>query len=181
MDIDKLVYQFQQKNMEAFQKLYELYELSLKTVIYRIVKNQEDTEEILQDVFIKAWYNAGDYSPKKGRFYTWMLTISRNMAIDKIRSKNFKKNQKNMTLDFLSEIVESRESLEHNTDYIGMEFFLKGMNDGDKRLLDLIYFQGFTYKEVSEEIKMPIGTVKTKMRKCILNLRRRVHQMENVA
>lgn len=181
MEIDKLVYKFQEKDMGAFQKLYELYELSLKTVIYGIVRNQEDTEEILQDVFVKAWYSAGDYSPKKGRFYTWILTISRNMAIDKVRSKNFKKNKQNMALDFLEDVVESRESLERNTDSIGVEYFLKGMNDSDKKLLELIYFQGFTYKEVSEEINMPVGTVKTKMRKCILNLRQRVQQTENLA
>ena len=103
------------------------------------------------------------------------------MAIDKLRSKSFKKNQNNLTLDFLADVVESRESLDRNTDSIGLEFFLKGIDNSDKRLLELIYFQGFTYKEASEEINMPIGTIKTNMRKCILNLRRRVHQMENVA
>jgi len=181
MEIDTLINKFQQKDIEAFQKLYELYASNLKAVIFGIVKNQEDTEELLQDVFVKAWNNIHDYSPKKGRFYTWILTISRNMAIDKLRSKRFRKNRNNMSLDFLANSVVSKENLERTTDYIGVDFFLKAISNNDKKLIELIYFQGFTYKEVSEKMNMPIGTIKTNMRKCILNLRKRVHRMENVA
>ena len=180
MEIDKLVDRFQQKDINAFEKLYECYALNLKTVIYGIVRNNEDAEEILQDVFVKIWNNFNDYNPEKGRFYTWILTISRNMAIDRMRSKKSKKNQRNIALDLFTDFIDSGENLDRNTDSIGIEYFLKGMNDDDKKLLELLYFQGFTYRETSKKINMPIGTVKTKMRKCIADLRKRVYRTENL-
>ena len=86
------------KDVKAFEKLYQLYKESISGIIFNIVRDKELTEEILQDVFIKAWNNADSYSSKKGRFFTWLLNIARNRAIDTLRSRSFKNNQKNIYL-----------------------------------------------------------------------------------
>ena len=105
MELEELVQRFQQKDIKAFEKLYDMYADNMKAVIYNIVRNEEDVEEILQDVFVKVWNNSDSYSPKKGRFYTWLINISRNAAIDKTRSKDFKKSGQNSDATFFRRYI----------------------------------------------------------------------------
>ncbi len=172
MELEELVDKFQQKDIKAFERLYEMYSVNMKSVIYNIVRNEEDTEEILQDVFVKAWNSAESYSSKKGRFYTWLINISRNAAIDKTRSKDYKKGKQNSDATFFVDIFESYDNLDNRVDAIGIKKYLGNIKDKCKVLIELIYFKGYTQKEVSEEIKIPLGTVKTNLRKCISDLRK---------
>ena len=158
----------------AFNKLYEMYSQSMLGVIYNIVRNQELAEEVLQDVFIKAWNNASSYSPKKGRFFTWLINISRNAAIDKTRSKAYKQNKGNPDASFFVDIFETHDSLDDQMDAIGIKKFVLGLKEKCKNLNELLYFKGYTQKEASEELAIPIGTVKTQNRRCIATLREAV-------
>jgi len=157
--------------MKAFEQLYDMYSDQMKAVIYNIVRNREDVEEIVQDVFIKAWNNAESYSADKGRFYTWILNISRNAAIDKIRSKDFKKGKQNSDATFFVDIFESHDNLDKKVDAIGIKKYLKNIKEKCKVLIELIYFEGYTQKEASEETDTPLGTIKTNLRKCMSDLR----------
>jgi RNA polymerase sigma-70 factor (ECF subfamily) len=94
-ELEILVQQFQSKNQVAFKKLYGMYSQSIHGVVYNIVKDAHIADEIMQDVFIKAWHKADTYSSKKGRFFTWILNIARNAAIDMTRSKAFKQYKQN--------------------------------------------------------------------------------------
>ena len=94
MQPDELILRLQQKDEKAFERLYTLYSESIFGVINSVLHDTEASEEVLQDVFIKVWDNCESYSSKKGRFFTWLLNIARNAAIDKTRSKSFKNQKK---------------------------------------------------------------------------------------
>lgn len=166
-----LISQFQKKDLKAYEELYKLYCDSISGVVNNIVKDNNVAQEITQDVFIKAWNNAENYSSKKGRFFTWILNIARNSAIDYTRSKKFKQSKQNLNADFLVDILETSSSLDSTTNTIGLKEFVTKLGDSCKAVIELIYFKGFTQKEASEELSMPIGTIKTKNRTCIGELR----------
>ena len=171
MQLEQLVSKFQQKDVKAFETLYNMYSDSMHGVIYNIVRDNEIAEELMQDVFIKAWNKADMYSAKKGRFFTWILNIARNAAIDKTRSKNFKNSHKNLNADFFVDILQHSESLDAKTDAIGIKNFVTKLAEKCKEVIELLYFKGYTQKEASETLKMPIGTIKTRNRNCIKELR----------
>ena len=174
MDIDLLVEKFKQKDEKAFEKLYSMYSDSMHGVIYNIVRDHDIAEEVMQDVFIKAWHKADSYSSKKGRFFTWILNISRNAAIDKTRSKAFKNSKQNLNSDFFVDIIESNESLDNTTDALGIKKFVSKLAEKCKKVIELLYFKGYTQSEASEALDMPIGTIKTRNRNCIQELRNMV-------
>ncbi|MBB3122553.1 MULTISPECIES: RNA polymerase sigma factor [Mesoflavibacter] len=171
MQLEYLVSQFQKKDEKAFEKLYNMYSQSMHGVIYNIVRDNEIAEEVMQDVFIKAWEKADSYNSSKGRFFTWLLNISRNAAIDKTRSKAFKKSSKNLNSDYFVDIIHSSDNLGSKTDAIGIKKFVDKLAEKCVKIIELLYFKGYTQKEASEELDMPIGTIKTRNRNCIQELR----------
>ena len=170
-NLETLVRQFQNKDQVAFEKLYNMYSKSIHGVVYNVVKSSDISDEVMQDVFIKAWNKADTYSSKKGRFFTWILNIARNAAIDKVRSKAFKQSKQNLSSDFFVDIITSNDNLDASTDAIGIKKFVTNLGQKCKEVIELLYFKGFTQKEASEELQMPIGTVKTRNRNCIQQLR----------
>jgi len=170
-DQSQLILQFQQKDVKAYEKLYNLYCNSISGVVNNIVKNDDVAQEITQDVFIKAWNKADTYSAKKGRFFTWLLNIARNAAIDYTRSKKFKQSKQNLSADFFVDILESSSSLDSETNTIGLKEFVTKLGETCKSVIELLYFKGFTQKEASEELNIPLGTIKTRNRTCIGELR----------
>lgn len=171
MDLDLLIVQFQKKDEKAFESLYNMYSESMHGVIFNIVRDHTVAEEVMQDVFIKAWHKADTYSSKKGRFFTWILNIARNAAIDKTRSKAFKKSKQNLDSDFFVDILETHDSLDNKTDAIGIKKFVAKLGEKCKSVIELLYFRGYTQTEASEALNMPVGTIKTRNRNCIKDLR----------
>jgi RNA polymerase sigma-70 factor (ECF subfamily) len=148
-----------------------MYHKNVSGIVFNIVRDQEVAEEITQDVFIKAWNNSASYSVKKGRFFTWILNIARNAAIDKTRSKEFNKKSKNLDAQIFVDILEDQVNLDSQTDTIGLKAFVGKLADTCKKLIELLYFKGYTQKEASENLEIPLGTVKTRNRNCLGNLR----------
>ncbi|AUC80966.1 RNA polymerase sigma factor [Lacinutrix sp. Bg11-31] len=174
MQLEALVAKFQKKDERAFEKLYNMYSESMHGVIYNIVRDHDIAQEVMQDVFIKAWHKADSYSSSKGRFFTWILNIARNAAIDKTRSKSFKNSSKNLNADYFVDILPTQDNLDNSTDAIGIAKFVGKLADKCKKVIDLLYFKGYTQKEASETLDMPIGTIKTHNRNCIKELREMV-------
>lgn len=172
MELDLLVQRFQEKDRRAFEKLYEMYHLNIHGVIHTIVRDRELAEELAQDVFIKIWNNAASYNSSKGRFFTWILNIARNTAIDELRSRNYKNLKKNLSADYFVGILERADSEDVETpDTRGLKKLVSGLKGKCIELLELLYFKGYTQKDASEELKIPLGTVKTRNRNCISKLR----------
>ncbi|QLG43998.1 RNA polymerase sigma factor [Costertonia aggregata] len=171
MQLEVLVKNFRKKDMAAFERLHAMYAENICGAINTIVKNDVLAQEICQDVFVKIWNNAETYNPSKGRFFTWVLNIARNAAIDKIRSRSYKNEKKNLSTDHFVGIVESSEDEPRNFDAAGLKKLVKNLKEKCIQIIDLIYFKGYTQKEVAEELEIPIGTVKTRNRSCISQLR----------
>jgi len=91
---EELVSRLLQKDQQAFSYLYDNYAGALNAVIYRIVEEKELAEDILQEAIIKIWNNFTSYNKSKGRLFTWMVNITKNLSIDTVRSKGYKKQKK---------------------------------------------------------------------------------------
>lgn len=159
------------KDKKGFDVLYNNYSTSLYGVINMIVKKEEFAEEILQDTFIKIWKKIEDYDASKGRFFTWMLNIARNMAIDKLRSKEFKSGSKTDDISTFVDIGDSGYAEKHNMDHIGVRDVLKKLSEEHQFLIQKMYFEGYSQSEIAEEFDIPLGTVKTRVRAAMSKLR----------
>ncbi|MFV8226059.1 RNA polymerase sigma factor [Christiangramia aquimixticola] len=171
MQQDGLILELQNGNQRAFERIYELYSESVYGIIYSIVNEKDVAEEILQDVFLKIWNNASSYNSEKGRFFTWILNIARNASIDQLRSKSHRNSKKNLAADNFVDILESKSNFIGTADAIGIQKYIKVLKPVCKKLIDLLFFKGFTQKETAEELEIPLGTVKTRNRACINQLR----------
>ena len=160
----------QRGSEEGFKILYQNYSASLLGVIERMVLDKSLAQDVLQDAFVKIWKNFASYSPEKGRLFTWMLNIARNMAIDTLRGKHQKAAKKIQSVEeFVNNEVVGISMT--STDYIGVDTALKGLKSEHSKLIELAYFQGYTQEEISEEEKIPLGTVKTRIRAALQQLR----------
>lgn len=159
------------KEERAYTILYDMYSKSLFAVITNLVKDREEAEDVLQEVFVKIWKNIDSYSESKGRFYTWILNIARNTAIDKLRSKGYNNNKKNLSADNFVHLFDESNKLTNKIDAIGLQDFVKKLKPKCIQIIDLLFFKGYTQQEASEELAIPLGTVKTQNRNCINDLR----------
>ena len=171
MTQEELLVLIYKKDDKAFTYLYDMYSKSLFAVINVLVRNTEEAEDVLQDVFVKIWKNMDSYNESKGRFYTWILNIARNTSIDKLRSKNFNNSQKNLSSDNFVNLLEDSTKLSNKVDTIGIHEFVKRLKPKCIQIIDLLFFKGYTQQEAAEELAIPLGTVKTHNRNCINDLR----------
>ena len=166
-----LVSALKAKERMAFNYLYDNYSKVLFGVIDRIVQSEEIANDVLQESFVKIWKNIESYTDAKGSLYTWMLNVCRNLAIDTIRSKNFKKELQNRSIDDYVNMINRTEQVQTKVDHIGLKEVIAKLKPEQKILIDKIYFEGYTQEETSEELNIPLGTVKSRIRATIKQLR----------
>lgn len=159
------------KDDRAFTTLYDMYSKNLYGVIYNLIRNKEEAEDVLQEVFVKIWKNIDSYNESKGRFFTWILNIARNTTIDKLRSKGFNNSLKNLSSDNFVHLLDDSNKLTNKIDTIGIQEFVKKLKPKCIQIIDLLFFKGYTQQEASDELEIPLGTVKTQNRNCINDLR----------
>lgn len=165
---NELVMLLKQRDREGFSYLYDNYSAALYTVILSIIPDREQANDILQEVFIKIWRQVELYDESKGRLYTWMIQIARNAAIDVVRSTKYKQSQKNQEID---ESVYGNETEEFNPDKIGLRPMVHKLRQEHRELVELSYYQGFTHEEIARTLNLPLGTVKTRLRSALIQLR----------
>lgn len=135
-------------------------------VIFRIIKQKESAEEVLQDAILKVWKNAAKFDTKRGKLATWVANISRNAAIDRVRLKKI-----NASGQDLEPVKHTLKYEGLNPDTIGLKELTEKLNPKHKEIIDLIYFNGFSHSETAEHLEIPLGTVKTRLRAAISILR----------
>lgn len=168
----QLVELLKQKERTALAYLYDHYSPTLYGIIHRIVKQEDVSEEVLQDAFVKIWDKIDTYDSGKGRLFTWMLNITRNLAIDKLRSKEFTYTGKTDRLDNTVSSVSPDLYVEQQMKDHGLINLLRHLSPEQQMIVDLIYFKGYTHSEVAKEFDMPLGTVKTRLRAALVKLRK---------
>ena len=159
------------KDEKAYNYLYDNYSGALYGVIMKVLDKEELANDVLQDVFVKIWRSIDQYDSSKGRLYTWMLNIARNSSIDMLRSKSFQQEQKTTDIDNTVYLNDNRRTSSNNTDAIGLKKSVMNLKQEFRVLIDMAYFQGFTQEEISKTLNIPLGTVKTRMRNAILELK----------
>ncbi|SEA16166.1 RNA polymerase sigma factor [Pedobacter hartonius] len=156
----------------AIQALYDMYSGALLGVISRIVQQPEVAEDLLQETFIKIWNSADSYDSSKGRLFTWMINVARNMAIDKLRSKDFRNANKNQDIENNVDFIDSQKKITFNADTLGLRDMVTALKPEFNDVLNMVYFKGYTHVEAAEELNLPLGTVKTRIRMAIMELRK---------
>jgi len=120
---------------------------------------------------MKIWEKIQSYDATKGRLFTWMLNIVRNLAIDKTRSKEFSQSRKTDDIDNFVSSLDSARNTELAVDAIGIKELLNKLPEEQRFVVEKIYLGGYTHAEVSDEFGLPLGTVKTRIRTAMIELR----------
>ncbi|MGG9972396.1 RNA polymerase sigma factor [Ferruginibacter sp. SUN002] len=168
----ELVQMLQMQDQQAFSYLYDNYAAALNGVIYRMVEDKELAEDILQDAFVKIWNNFAQYDSSKGRLFTWMINLTRNLTIDTLRSKGYKKQQKISSDENAVSNVQDQSFGADKFDTMGLQKHLANLRPEQRSIIDMAYFKGYTQDEIAKHTGIPLGTVKTRMRAAIIELRK---------
>jgi RNA polymerase sigma-70 factor (ECF subfamily) len=157
------------RQQTAFSYLYDNYASALYGIIVSIVPDRELANDVLQEVFVKIWKQVSTYDASKGRLFTWMMNIARNASIDMLRSKNYQRSKQNRELT--ETVYEKGGSTSTNVEQIGLRKLVNSLKEDYRILLELAYFEGLTQDEISKMLNMPLGTVKTRLRTALIQLR----------
>lgn len=151
--------------------LYDHYSAALFGVVVRIVKQEAVAEEVLQDIFLKIWDRIQYFDSSKGRLFTWMLNIARNQAIDKTRSREISQLRKTDDLENFVYQIDRTDFGQTSIDAIGLKEVMQKLPDEQRFVVEQLYLKGYTQSEVAEEFNIPLGTVKTRLRMAMNELR----------
>jgi RNA polymerase sigma factor (sigma-70 family) len=165
----ELIALLKQRKQSAFNYLYDNYSGVLYGTITAIVPDKEFANDVLQEVFVKIWRGCETYDANKGRLCSWMMNIARNASIDMLRSKNYQSNHQNRELS--ETVYEKGGGVSTNVENIGLRKLVHSLKEEYKVVVELSYFQGFTQDEISKMLNMPLGTVKTRLRTALIQLR----------
>jgi RNA polymerase sigma-70 factor, ECF subfamily len=157
-------------DQEAVRTLYARFARPVYGMGMRILGNPGAAEELTQDVFLAAWRKAARYDPARGRLSTWLMTIAHNLAVDRLRREAGRAPVLSDDLDeVLSMAVTDEDAVLDRED---VRRVLADLTVGERRLLHLSYFRGWTAREIAEADGIPLGTVKTRLRATLIKLRR---------
>lgn len=170
MHENELITALKDGDKNALGTVYDRYGAALYGVVLRIVQSPEHAEEVVQDVFMKIFRNIASFDETKGKFYTWALNIARNSAIDATRTSEFRNRQKTEQFDFV--VYRESHPTTTNVEAIGLREIVNKLDEKHRKVIDLAYFQGYTQSEIEQEMNIPIGTVKTRLRLAIKELRK---------
>lgn len=163
----------------ALAKLYDNTARLVYSLILRILKNVQDSEEVTQEVFYSVWKKASTYDASKGSVMGWIVSIGRNRALDRLRSKRHKEKVQEVTL---AENRLAGSGSDNENDEVSQHLINKESSDSvykateilpedERKLIELSFYEGFTHSKIAEHLNMPLGTVKTKIRRAVGRLR----------
>lgn len=168
---EELVQALYQKDERALSYLYDNYSAALYGLLLRMIQDEELAQDLLQESFLRIWNHFDQYDKTKGRLFTWMINITRNLAIDAMRSRSFRNQQKNLKWDDVVHFLERHRQQQPNPDRIGLRQLVEQLDEAHRQVIDLAYFGGLTQVQIAEKLNLPLGTVKTRMRTAIQKLR----------
>lgn len=153
----------------AIGLLYDHYADALYGVAIKVTHDEDLAQDVLQESFVKIWKNAHKYDAEKARLFTWLFRVVQNTAIDKVRSRKRKMDKEVQTNDSnVYHIQTTSLAIEH----IDLKTHTEGLEDKYKVVIDALFFQGMTQQEASEELEIPLGTVKSRLKIGLRELRK---------
>jgi RNA polymerase sigma-70 factor (ECF subfamily) len=167
-DEQELVEKLKGQDNQAFSYLYDNYSAALYGIVKQIVGDAELSNDVMQEVFVNIWRKIDTYDPSKGRLFTWMLNIARNASIDKTRSRNYQQSLRQVPL---SESEIAHPVVRAGIDDFGLKKMIYQLKSEQRMLIDLSYYQGYTHDQIAKALNIPLGTVKTRLRAALSQLR----------
>jgi RNA polymerase sigma factor (sigma-70 family) len=167
----ELVSLLRNRDNKAYAYLYDNYASALYSIILQIVSDAELANDVMQEVFVNIWRRIEQYDPAKGRLFTWMMNIARNASIDTLRSRSYQNSRKNQSIQDNVDTIQPNEVIQPGGDTIGLRKVLEKLKEEQRVLIELAYFKGYTHEEIAELQKIPLGTVKTRIRNALIQLR----------
>lgn len=171
------MHRIQKGDVEAMRKLYAKYKNLLFGMILSVLKNREEAEDCLQEVFTQAWEKADKFDADRGKVYSFLVTMTRNKAIDRTRSRAFKDSGKedhiinDFTLTPVSDGNNPHENLELSERASILREALQKLDKKEREVLYVSYFKGLSQSEISDTMDIPLGTVKYRMRQGMIKLK----------
>ncbi|WP_188456964.1 RNA polymerase sigma factor [Virgibacillus oceani] len=176
-DLD-LYRRIEAQDENALELLYDRYEKLLFSFAFRMTNNKFLSEEVVQEVFTKLWTKKGMYDESKGKFSSWLLTITRNTSIDLLRKKKetpYELEERDALLDerpSTEEVVEWKESSERICTAV------KELTSEQQEIIELFYFKGMSQSKIATTCNIPLGTVKGRVRLALKHLREKLSNVQ---
>ena len=167
-----LIKKIADKDGTAFSDFYNMYSKFVYNRSLRIVCDRGEAEEVVQEVFLQIWNTAETYNSSRGELLSWVLNITKSRAIDKLRNTKFKK----QTISIKEECpllkcdfrIKTEEEVEKT---LIIKSALENLPTDQKKAIEIVYYDGLTQFEAAEKLKIPVGTIKTRIRLAVLKLR----------
>lgn len=166
---EQIIEGLRQKDKRTIAHLYDNYSAALYGLLLRMVKDEMVAQDLLQETFVKIWRYADRYDPKKGTLFTWTASIARNLALNKVQSKSYRKQQHVESLSLNSKNYPILPA--DNVNKIGLKGLVAQLDDKYSIIIELAYFKGYTQKEIEEKLNIPLGTVKSRLKIALRELR----------
>jgi RNA polymerase sigma-70 factor, ECF subfamily len=170
-DVD-LLHAIALRDEQALASLYDRYRVILFGLTVRILNSREEAEDVLQEVLLQVWRQAADFDEQRGRPFTWLVTLARSRAIDRLRQLAARQRLATASVQEASEEVSDAalDAVKSEQSAI-VRSALAELPEEQRRTLLLAYFEGLTQSEIAERLKIPLGTIKTRMRSGMIKLR----------
>ncbi|MBT8206338.1 MAG: RNA polymerase sigma factor [Eudoraea sp.] len=158
-----------EQNEKAISLLYEHYGDTLYGVAFKVVKDEELAQDVLQESFVKIWKKGDSYDSTKAKLFTWLFRITRNTAIDKLRSLSTK-SEKEIQIDVSNVYNLGVDKIK--PEFMDVREHLEKIEPKYQIVLDALFFQGMTQQEASDELDIPLGTIKSRLKIGLRELRK---------
>jgi RNA polymerase sigma-70 factor, ECF subfamily len=169
-----LVRQLLQRDMRAFEQIYDRHSRLVYGLVYRIVQQAGTAEEVVQDVFLQLWRNAAQYDAARGPFLPWLLTMARHRALDTLRLKSERQRRREEQTEELPGVCAApqfEKQLDEKRRAVQVRELMTSLQPQQKRAIELAYFEGLSHTEIAATLKEPLGTVKSWIRSGLMRLR----------
>jgi RNA polymerase sigma-70 factor (ECF subfamily) len=167
-----LIEQIIHGDQEAFVSLYDRYAARVHALTLRILGDSMLAEEATQDTFLKVWSRARQYTASKGKFITWVLTIARRTALDRLRFETRRPMlSPAQDPEEIWKTIPNGNSLSEETRWRSLYFAVIALPEEQRQVIELAYYKGMSQREIAEVLDWPLGTVKTRVRAAMQTLR----------
>ena len=165
---------------EALDEIYRRYSSPVYSLVWKILQNPEESEDVALDVFWQIWRQASSYDAARGAPPAWIFTLARSRAIDRLRARHRKEDRTisfddpAVVLDPLDQEATPDQIASYRQNRDAVREAMKVLSAPQREAVELAFFQGLTHVEIAEKLQLPLGTVKTRIRQGLIRLRRRL-------